>query len=244
MLRRRAVNAVRRRLARPTPLREVELAEWAFYLDYLKPGMIAFDVGAYLGEVTLLFSKLVGPTGRVHSFEPVDTTFRRLVSNIAGFGRTNVDLNLAAVSNVCGPAMIYLFGPDSLSWSSLADRPLEDYGIPASSRTIQQTSTVTIDSYCRDHAIDSIDLLKVDVEGAELEVLRGADELLRSRRIGCCAFEFGQTTFDLGHDPLEITHYLKAVGYDVRNVVAGDRVFPGGDRRTTAQFSMHLAMPE
>jgi hypothetical protein len=101
----------------------------------------------------------------------------------------------------------------------------------------------TADLYCERNGIEEIDLLKVDVEGAEFQVLVGARRLLKERRVRCVTFEFGQTTFDMGNSPERIEAYLRDAGYELRNLVAGDPVFPGGESVRTACYSMHVATP-
>jgi hypothetical protein len=75
-------------------------------------------------------------------------------------------------------------------------------------------------------------------------VLLGAERALRAKRVRCLTFEFGQTTFDMGNSPDQIEAFLKGVGYDVRNLVAGDPVFPGREGAKTACYSMHVATPK
>jgi hypothetical protein len=67
--------------------------------------------------------------------------------------------------------------------------------------------------------------------------------MLKSGRIKCLTFEFGQTTFDMGNRPAEIADFLGEMNYDVRNIVKGNPVFPGGESVATAKFSMHAATP-
>ncbi|HYP53841.1 MAG TPA: hypothetical protein VEQ42_09900, partial [Pyrinomonadaceae bacterium] len=66
---------------------------------------------------------------------------------------------------------------------------------------------------------------------------------MREKRVRCVTFEFGQTTFDMGNTPDQIESLLKGAGYELRNVVEGDPVFPGRESAQTACYSMHLAMP-
>jgi hypothetical protein len=101
----------------------------------------------------------------------------------------------------------------------------------------------TLDIYCEERGIARIDLLKIDVEGAELQVLQGAQEMLRARRIGCVAFEFGQATFDMGNRPAQLAGLFRDHGYRLTNLVKGARLFPGGNDVRTARFAMHLATP-
>src|SRR4051812_2815762 len=66
-----------------------------FFLTFVKPGMTVYDVGTHFGYFTLLASRLVGPTGRVHSFEPTPSTYEVLRSNVGG--RDNVITNNVAL---------------------------------------------------------------------------------------------------------------------------------------------------
>ena len=67
--------------------------------------------------------------------------------------------------------------------------------------------------------------------------------MLLQKRIGCCVFEFGATTFDMGNDPDILEAYLSTCGYRVMNVVERDPVFPGRSSAESARFSIHVASP-
>ena len=85
--------------------------------------------------------------------------------------------------------------------------------------------------------------MKLDVDIAELQALQGARGLLEGRKIARFLMEFGQTTFDQGNRPEQIDAFIREVGYSLRNLIAGDPVFPGGRSAETAQFAMLLTMP-
>jgi len=227
----------------PSPL-ETERAEWMYYIRYLKPGMTVFDVGANLGMVTQLFATFVGSSGSVHAFEPSSETFDKLSTVCEFSSLKNVKLNNIAVSDKVGSAEFHIYDADHASWNSLANRPLQDYGIDVQPDKVDVIPTTTIDVYCQEHQIDTIDLLKVDVEGAEFDVLKGANEMLRQKRVKCCLFEFGQTTFDMGHQPSEIIEYANSVGYRITNVVAGAPAFPIARDTHRAAFAMNIARPK
>lgn len=222
---------------------EVERAERLFYLEYLREGMTVFDVGANIGELTLMFARFVGADGRVHAFEPNGAGFERLVAICTAASLQNVDLRRVALAEKEGIVTLHSYGEDYLSWTSQALRPLESYGIDVRPVSSEEASATTLDLYCERHSIPSIDLLKVDVEGAEFQVMLGARRMLQAHRIMCISFEFGQTTFDMENDPNEIEAYLKDLGYVLRNVVDSDPVFPGRESAQTASYSMHLATP-
>jgi FkbM family methyltransferase len=221
---------------------EVERAEQIFYLEYLREGMTVFDVGANVGELTLLFSRFIGK-GRVHAFEASSNAFNRLTTVCKAASRRNVQLNHLALAEAEGDITLHVYDDDYLSWSSRALRPLENYGIDVKPVAVEERAATTLDLYCERNGIAEIDLLKIDVEGAEYQVLLGAERMLRKKRVACLTFEFGQTTFDMGNNPDEIAAYLSGLGYKLRNVIKGEPIFPGRANVQTARFSMHVARP-
>jgi FkbM family methyltransferase len=223
---------------------EVERAERIFYLEYLREGMTVFDAGANVGELTLLFSRFVGEGGSVHAFEPSGAGFERLTAISRAAALRNVRLNQLALAEEEGTVLLHVYDDDYLSWTTRAQRPLENYGINIKPRTTEEVPATTVDLYCERNSVTEIDLLKIDVEGAELQVLLGARRMLREQRIRCVTFEFGQTTFDMGNTPDQIEAYLKEAGYELRNIVESDPVFPGRESVQTACYSMHLATPK
>jgi FkbM family methyltransferase len=238
------VTKIRQVLGRRSPtsasFEEVERAERRFYLDYVRNGMVVFDVGAHVGELTLLFSRFAG-SGQVHAFEAGRSSFERLSAACEASGRRNVLLHHLAVSDRIGEIELHVYDDAHLAWSTQAKRPLAAYGIDVKPVGIERVPAITLDRYCETAAVRQIDLLKIDVEGAELQVLAGAKRLLAEQRIRCLTFEFGQTTFDMGNTSEAIEELLQGNGYTIRNLVAGDPVFPGRESAVTAQFAMHVA---
>ena len=221
----------------------VERHERAFYRRYVQPGMTVFDVGANIGELTLLFRNAVGRSGSVHAFEANAETYSTLAAAVKNAACANVAVNCVAVTDMVGRVPLYVYAPEYASWTTLARRPLSRYGIEIDPPRVEETDTVTVDHYCNTRGIREIDLLKVDVEGAEYQVLRGAEQMLRLQAVRCCVFEFGQTTFDMGNRPADIERYLADCGYDVTNLVGGMPIFPGGSSAATARFAMHVCRP-
>lgn len=227
----------------PASFAEVERAERIFYLEILREGMTVFDVGANVGELTLLFSRFAGASGSVHAFEPCGQAFERLEAVCRAAALRNVRLNRLALAEDEGTVSLHVYDEDYMSWNTRALRPLEDYGIDVKPLRVDEVPATTLDLYCERNAVAEIDLLKVDVEGAEYQVLVGAGRMLREKRARCVTFEFGQTTFDMGNSPERIESYMRAAGYELRNLVEGDPVFPGGESARTACYSMHVATP-
>ena len=222
---------------------EVERTEQIFYLDYLRERIMIFDVGANVGELTLLFSRFAGAAGNVHAFEASSGTFGRLETVCRAANRRNIRLNHLALADEKGLIKMHIYDDAYSSFNTQARRPLENYGLNIEPIAVEETPATTVDDYCEENRIDRIDLLKIDVEGAELQVMRGARKMLETKRVGCVTFEFGQTTFDMGNRPEQIEDFLLKMNYEISNIVGGNPVFPGRRSVETAQFSMHVAAP-
>lgn len=163
---------------------------------------ICADVGANSGEYTVLLAQLA-PRGHVYAFEPAPHVLPRLEANVRLNRLTNVTVEAAAVSEFDGKTTLYVdrsrhnSGLSSLSpqpWRS--DTELEEREVPSTS----------LDRYLPGGRLD---LMKIDVEGHELEVLRGAVRLLTDAR-PIVVFEFG----GVGQlPPPDVPDFLRSLGY-------------------------------
>ncbi len=238
-------NSVRRQFWRssaPANFAEVERAERIFYLNYLRENMTVFDVGANVGELTLLFSRFAAG-GSIHAFEASRAAFEKLEIVCRAANGRNITLNHLALADKKGSIRLHVYDDDYLSFNTQGVRKIKECGLEVEPIGIEETSAVTVDDYCEEKGIEQIDLLKIDVEGAELQVMKGARRMLKSKRIACLTFEFGQTTFDMGNSPAEIEYYLKEIDYKIRNIVKGNSIFPGRESVEAAQYSMYAATP-
>ena len=149
-----------------------EEAERQFVERFLRPGMIVLDIGAHHGFYTLLASRKVGKKGKVIAFEPSPRERRRLVRHLRINGCSNVRVEALALAAKEEETTLFVVKGRETGLNSLrppkADEPLE---------TISVTVT-TLDGYLEQKGIAAVDFIKMDVEGAELEVLKGATHLL------------------------------------------------------------------
>jgi len=144
-----------------------EQEQTGLFIEMVRAGDIIYDVGAHAGYYTLLASRLTGPGGSVHSFEPDEKNKIYLRKHVVANDASNVTIVTKAVSEENGEAHFELgsgSGTGSLSESGTL--------------TVE---TVSLDSYSAELGIRP-DLMKIDVEGAELMVLRGAMRILESAR--------------------------------------------------------------
>jgi len=172
----------------------------------LKPGMTFVDVGTHVGQYTLVASDLVGPIGSVHSFEPQPDTFELLRHNVETNGLANVNLNRCALGESCADAELYIACPDNVGQSSFR-RP---HNYSGKAITV---SCRTLDDYVDEHRI-AVNIIKIDVEGAELSVLQGATRILSGSVKPCLIIEFWEEfQREYGSSCAEMASFLIAHGY-------------------------------
>lgn len=189
-----------------------EKAEYRFITKFLKQGMVFFDIGANLGQYTLLGAQSVGSNGQVHSFEPSGRIFNELKFNVALNDLPDICvLNNVAVSDKEGTAKLSKYEEGAEVYGSLGNQD-------RASRSLiigyEEVRTITLDGYIKEHNISRIDLVKMDIEGAELLALRGADELLRRPDAPTLVVEMADiNTEGFGYKAMEIWDHLENFGY-------------------------------
>jgi FkbM family methyltransferase len=175
-----------------------ERAELGLVSAYLTAGMTAFDVGANIGVFTATMAAAVGPSGAVHAFEPLPANHRRLERTISLNGTEQVRVSASVVTDTDGRTQLFDYGAGYESWATLAPREIE-----TGTRTVRpeaeiEVDAVTLDRYCDEHDIERIDVLKVDVEGAEERVLSGASGLFQRGAVDLVIIEVADTTLAAG----------------------------------------------
>jgi len=152
---------------------------------------IAFDVGAYLGEWTK-FALGVNPNLNIHCFEPSRSSFLELTAALPA----SVICNNVALSSRRGTAKLYVWGKRSGNNSLYRRSGLkQSWGIGLAPYR-QLVKLDTIDHYCAVHHINQVDFIKIDVEGHELEVLKGMRQLIKRGGAMMVQFEYGGTYID------------------------------------------------
>jgi FkbM family methyltransferase len=150
-----------------------EQAEMRFVQKFLRKGMTVVDVGAHHGLYTLLASKTVGRRGRVIAFEPSGRERRRLLRHLRVNACWNVDVEACALGDEVGEADLFVVG-GWLDWCNSLRPP----AVSERTETIR-VGVERLDDVLWRRAIEAVDFIKLDAEGAELSVLEGARELLR-----------------------------------------------------------------
>jgi len=198
----------------------LERALTQIMLSTIKPGMVFFDIGAHFGYYSLLASHLTGPEGRVHSFEPTPSTYEVLCKNTAA--KPNITPRNMAMWSEPRTLEFRDYGVAYAGFNSVETGGVEDNmreGVRGTPRKVQAT---TVDAYVRETGVRP-DILKLDAEGAELNIIAGMTETIeRSRPI---------LTVEVGDDPAknvsrsrELIEAVMAKGYKAFDARQGDVV--------------------
>lgn len=172
-----------------------------------RPITTIFDVGANEGQTAVVLREQF-PSAQLYCFEPSETTFQKL-SHTVEYDPTIRTFQMALGSQVEDKI---LFEYESSVLNSFESHT----PVSSADKSVRQTSVTlsTIDNFCRESGIDSIDILKVDTEGFDLEVLKGAEEMLQNKQIRFICFEFFNISsagkYSAGIDLALIDNYLRA----------------------------------
>jgi FkbM family methyltransferase len=183
--------------------------EYCAFKSALGPGKVAFDIGANVGCYSMLFGQWVGAEGRVFAFEPSPATFSGLERHVALNRLGGVVRPIqAAVSDESATAEFLML--DNQGMSRLAVGVEGD----TSPRAVR-VPTVSVDEFCAGEGVTP-DLMKIDVEGFELAVLRGARETIRRAGARLALFvEMHPTTWaEIGTSKEEMISELEAQGLE------------------------------
>jgi FkbM family methyltransferase len=189
-------------------LGQFECDEVAFVNRFLKPGMTVLDLGAHHGYYTLLSSKLVGPQGRVFAFEPSPRERKALRLHVRINLCWNVRVQGLALGEEKTEADLHVVAGGETGCNSL--RPPRVVGKTAPVRV----RVTRLDDWLGDRKIGRVDFIKLDVEGAELDVLKGASGLLQRRPRPVILAEVQDVrTLPWGYRAKEIIDHLRNMGY-------------------------------
>jgi len=204
----------------------------------LRPGMVFLDIGAFHGLYTMIAARRTASTGRVIAFEPSPRDRRRLRLHAAMNRLANVEIEPYAVSASAGVSEFYVVRRGFTTMNSL--RP------PATVDPVDRTvaPTVGLDEYCARRAIRRVDFLKVDVEGGELDLFRGARAVLEDARPLILCEVLDWVTRPWGYEAREIVRHLRGHGYEWFEVDNGGNMRGHCEQVTYPEVKNYLAVPE
>lgn len=179
---------------------------------FLRPGMTFFDVGANIGEVSMLAAKYVGPSGKVFSFEPFPGLAERLRRHKALNKFEQVEVIEAALGKEAGQAQL-------LAASGLYRDGTANSGMVTMFRSEKRNTNagwakiMRADDFVQERGIKEINMMKIDIEGAELSMLEGSSNILRNFRPNIIIEINNETCLSAGYNPIEILDLLEEYDY-------------------------------
>lgn len=169
-----------------------------------KRPVILFDVGANIGQTIASFLEMF-PDSQIHSFEPSPATFEALRNAYGHDARVHLE-NLA-LGDQEGTLPFHVTQDYSVNDSLL--EPAWDAGAK-----IVSVRVSTLDRYCQQHRVETIDYLKIDTQGFDLQVLRGADQLLKEKRVRSLSVELTfSPMYKSQPSYIEVLSFLETAGY-------------------------------
>jgi FkbM family methyltransferase len=176
------------------------------FAELLAPGMTVIDLGANIGQYTLVAARRVGPQGRVHAFEPTPSLAAHVRRNLELNAFDNATVHAAAVSDARGRAKLQVVETSEPNMNSIVR------DIPANGELV--VPTVTLDEFAAEHAVGPVGVIKIDIEGAEMKALRGARGLLTAGDSPILVLELNPLTLMYtGHSPDDLLGLLGSYGY-------------------------------
>jgi FkbM family methyltransferase len=181
-----------------------------FLEKHIKPSMVVFDIGANIGELTVHMAKLTGLYGRIYAFEPAPTLLKRLWENIT-INRVDqiVRVHDVALSTENGKAMF-----------SFAEIDMENQGmgslVNTNNHVVSQelmVKTIRMDDFVRHEALKRIDLIKVDIQGGEIDFIKGALHTLSELEPDIVIEVSPSDLACLGKKPEDLIRLLEDIGY-------------------------------
>lgn len=183
---------------------------------------VVLDVGSNIGYHSLMISKIIGNKGKIYAFEPYDKNFAILHKNILLNNTNNIKLNNIALGDKNMKGSLKVF--KDYAYNSLLNlKRLPQVGT-------EKVRMEQLDTFVYKRKINRIDLIKIDVEGFELNVLKGAKRTLREYKPKIVCEIFQENLNPLGIKVRDVIDYILAFGYK-GFLISKEKLIPVGRRK-------------
>jgi FkbM family methyltransferase len=203
---------------------EAEFIENVLFRILKKEPEIIFDVGANSGEYAVMLANRF-KSANIYCFEPIPANYQNLIKNTAGLNTHNIQ---SAVGSQKGTIRLYMGEKNTDGTMATSYREILDtiFSFLGDVNQVVDSPLITIDDFFNDKP-DAIDFLKIDVEGHELEVLKGASGLISSNRIRVIQFEFNE--FNIFSKSFMKDFYSVLNSYDFYRIMPSGNLYPMGN---------------
>ncbi|MDF1672247.1 MAG: FkbM family methyltransferase [Vicingaceae bacterium] len=198
-----------------------DIMAWYIYFDFKEPAKeklysliknsnTVIDIGANIGETSLNFAKLVGDKGKIYSFEPDPINYKSLEYNLSLNNFKNISLNNLGLGNQAGTFKIHTYDNNNKGMNRIVSNnsEVENY---------REISVTTLNDYVKKQSINKIDVIKIDVEGFELNVLKGAKDVLKQFSPDLFIELDESNLIEQGSSAIELIALLSEFNYNIVN---------------------------
>ncbi len=181
--------------------------EYKYLRKSISEGMIIFDVGANIGDYSEKILS-INPKVTIYCFEPVQTTFQKLSSRLSHY--SNVKLNNVALGETNKEEYIFVYGNEAGSNSLYYHKA---HAVVSDNIQKEKIQIKKLDDIIKEQQISKIDFLKIDVEGNEINVLKGGSDSLKNGIIKAIQFEYNDFWISSNSKLEEMLEILKHYNY-------------------------------
>ncbi len=209
-----------------------------FLWNVLEPGMVFLDVGAYHGIYSVVAGmKLKGSAGRVFAFEPSPREFARLATHLRWNHLAGARAESLALGSATSRGTFFQVQTGDTTRNGL--RP------PDSSDAVAEipVDTIRLDDFISREKIERVDVIKLDVEGGEVEVIRGAQKVFSDFRPLLISEVLDATTHAWGYDAIEIIEEVARFDYDWFDLQDDGSLQPHLRRQAYPEVKNYVAVP-
>jgi FkbM family methyltransferase len=214
-----------------------DLGDLRFLWRYLKPGMTFFDVGANEGVYSVIAAMKLGETGHVAAFEPSRRERRRLGLHLWLNCLRSVEVVPRAVTATDGEETLFTVISGNTERNSLVAPLTTDPTEPV------RVEATTIDSYLALRGVKGVDFVKIDTEGAEIQIFQGAEKLLTEMRPLIICEVLDQSTRPWGYPARDIVDKLRRHCYEWFDILRDGSVCHHTPQMDYPNVKNYLAVP-
>jgi len=210
-----------------------DMVDWHIYFGFkeiarqellgmMNKGDTIIDIGANVGDVSLHAAKIIGDKGSVHSFEPDPINFQRLSKNWKNNHFSNIVLNNLGIGNEKGSFNLAIVREGNQGMNRIVASDASDINS-------NRIDVITLDSYVRENDLKKVDLIKIDVEGFEMNVLKGSKEVINAFRPSFFIELDDSNLREQGSSAKELVELLEGYDYQIRNAESKEQITPVSD---------------
>jgi FkbM family methyltransferase len=214
-----------------------DVGDLRFLWKILEPGMVFMDIGAYQGIYSLVAGNKLRQGGTIIAFEPSPRDYRRLRMHLRLNGLSSARAENLALSATAARTTFFQV--------TSGDTTRNGMRAPASSDAVAEISVeaISLDQYVTRHQLTRLDIIKLDVEGGEMDVLRGAVNTVATFRPILICEVLDATTHVWGYNACEIISTLQDQGYDWFEFTEDGSTVPHQMQREYPRVKNYLAVP-